>query len=260
MVHLKHVRRDAPWAWLKAGWQDIVRAPRVTVGYGLIFVGVGALIVLGLNAIGFASAVPVALSGFALVAPALAIGIYQVPRAIERGEKPRFRFIISRFPSRLSQIGFLSLLLLMLFLLWVRIAQFLLVALAPDTPLVPGPFLEYALSDPAGLSLMVIGTAIGAILAAVAFSMSALAFPMLVDQDVDAVTALVASFKAVIGQPFVMLTWAWLIAFMMAAGSAVFLIGLAVTFPWVALATWHAYRDFSPEAAPSASSSASPSA
>ena len=167
---------------------------------------------------------------------------------------------MSRFPSRLSQIGFLSLLLLMLFLLWVRIAQFLLVALAPDTPLLPGPFLEYALSDPAGLSLMVIGTAIGAVLAAVAFSMSALAFPMLVDQDVDAVTALVASFKAVIGQPFVMLTWAWLIAFMMAAGSAVFLIGLAVTFPWVALATWHAYRDFSPEAAPSASSSASPSA
>jgi len=94
MVHLKHVRRDAPWAWLKAGWQDIIRAPRVTVGYGLIFVGAGALIVLGLNAIGFASAVPVALSGFALVAPALAIGIYQVPRAIERGEKPRFRFII----------------------------------------------------------------------------------------------------------------------------------------------------------------------
>ncbi len=256
MVHLQHVRRDAPWAWLKAGWQDLVRAPRVTLGYGLIFVSLGALIVLGLNAIGFASAVPVALSGFALVAPALAIGIYQVPRAIERGEKPRFRFVISRFPSRLSQIGFLSLLLLMLFLLWVRIAQFLLVALAPDTPLLPGPFLEYALSDPAGLSLMVIGTAIGAVLAAVAFSMSALAFPMLVDQDVDAVTAMVASFKAVFRQPFVMFTWAWLIAFIIIAGIAAFGIGLAVTFPWIALASWHAYRDFSPTPSPSAAASA----
>jgi len=260
MVELQHVRRDAPWAWLKAGWNDLMRAPRVTLGYGLAFVGFGALMVLGLNAIGLASAVPVALSGFALIAPALAIGIYQVSRAFERGEAPRFRFIISRFPSRISQIGFLSLLLVMLFLIWVRVAQFLLVAVAPTAPLMPGPFMEFALTDPAGLTLMVIGTAIGAGLAAIAFAMSALAFPMLVDQDVDAVTALVASFKAVIEQPFVMLTWAWLIAFMVAVGSAVFLVGLAVTFPWIALATWHAYRDFSPVASPSAPSSASSSA
>ena len=246
MVHLKHVRRDAPWAWLKAGWQDIIRAPRVTVGYGLIFVGAGALIVLGLNAIGFASAVPVALSGFALVAPALAIGIYQVPRAIERGEKPRFRFIISRFPSRISQIGFVSILLTLLLMLWVRAAQFLLVAIAPDSPLTPDAFTHFALSDGAGLTLIVIGTIVGGFLAAVAFAMSAISFPMLIDQDVDAVTAMVASFKAVFAQPFVMLTWAWLIAFMVVAGSVVFLVGLAVTFPWIALATWHAYRDFAP--------------
>lgn len=150
MVEIQQVRRDAPWSWLKAGWSDIVRAPRVTLGYGLVFVMLGALIVLGLEATGLAAAIPVALSGFALVAPALAIGIYQVPRALERGEAPRFRLVISRFPSRLSQIGFLSLLLVMLFLLWVRIAQFLLVGLAPGAPLAPGPFLEFALSDPGG--------------------------------------------------------------------------------------------------------------
>jgi uncharacterized membrane protein len=259
MVRLQHVRRDAPWRWLKAGWDDLARAPRVPLVYGLIFVGAGALIVLGLAALGLAAAVPVALSGFALIAPVLAIGIYQVSRAYERGETPRFRFIVSRFPSRLSQIGFLSLLLVMLFLVWVRLAQFLLAALAPDSPLLPGPFLEFALSDPAGLTLMVIGTLVGAALAAIAFAMSALAFPMLVDQDVDAVTALVASFKAVIDQPFVMLTWAWLIAFMVAAGSAFFLVGLAVTFPWIALATWHAYRDFSPVPSPSAPASSAAS-
>lgn len=54
-----------------------------------------------------------------------------------------------------------------------------------------------------------------------------------------------------------MLTWAWLIAVIMAAGSALFLVGVAFTFPWIALATWHAYRDFSPVPAPSASSPAS---
>ena len=259
MVQIERVRRDAPWRWLKAGWDDLMRAPRVSLIYGLIFVGAGGLIVLGLDAIGLTAAVPVALSGFALIAPVLAIGIYQISRAYERGETPRFRFIVSRFPSRLSQIGFLSLLLVMLFLVWVRVAQFLLVAIAPHSPLTPDLFMEFALTDPAGLSLMVVGTLAGAVLAAIAFAMSALAFPMLVDQDVDAVTALVASFKAVIEQPFVMLTWAWLIAFMVVAGSALFLVGLAVTFPWIALATWHAYRDFSPVASPSASAASTAS-
>ncbi|WP_203293623.1 DUF2189 domain-containing protein [Maricaulis parjimensis] len=256
MVELKRVRRDAPWSWLKAGWADLVRAPRVALSYGLIFVGAGGLIALALHLANLTAVIPVFLSGFALIGPALATGIYQVSRAIERGEKPRFRVIISRFPSRISQIGFVSILLTLLLMLWVRAAQFLLVAIAPNSPLTPDAFTNFAISDTAGLTLIVIGTIVGGFLAAVAFAMSALSFPMLIDQDVDAVTAMVASFKAVFAQPFVMLTWAWLIAFMVVAGSVVFLVGLAVTFPWIALATWHAYRDFAPTPTPSASAAA----
>ncbi|ABI65450.1 integral membrane protein [Maricaulis maris MCS10] len=246
MMKLQHVRRDAPWKWLQAGWQDFIKAPRVCLTYGAIFVLIGLTVSVGLTSIGLASAIPVALSGFALVGPAFAIGIYQVSRAIERGETPRFRVIISRMPDRLSQIGFLSLLLLLLLLLWVRIAQFLLVLIAPFSPLDPGPFLNFLLSDGAGLTLLAIGTLIGGILATLAFSISVLAFPMLVDRDVDAVTALVTSLRAVAAQPFVLLTWAWLIAFAIGAGIAAFGVGLAITFPWIALASWHAYRDFLP--------------
>lgn len=246
MVNLKTVRRDAPWQWLKLGWQDLVRAPALSIGYGLIFVSFGAILSAGLWSLGLGSATPVALSGFALVAPALAIGIYQISRAFERGEAPRFRVIISRYPSRLSQIAFLSLILVFLLMAWARFAQILLVIFVPHGPYEPGPFIEFILTDPAGLSLLAIGSLIGAVLALAAFAMSAIAFPMLVDQDVDAISAIVASFKAVFGQPFVMLTWAWLIAFMMIAGSVAFVVGLAISFPWIAHATWHAYRDFSP--------------
>ncbi|WP_417468371.1 DUF2189 domain-containing protein [Maricaulis sp.] len=259
MVTLQNVRRDAPWKWLKDGWADMMRARRVSLSYGLIFVGVGLLITGGLWLLGLGAIAPVALSGFALVAPALAIGIYQVSRALERGEVPRFRVIISRFPDRITQIAFLSLLLLLLLMAWVEIAQFLLVIIAPGTPLSPGPFLEFSLSEPAGITLLVLGTIIGALLAGLAFSISAIAFPMLVDQDVDAVTALVASVTAVRRQPFVMFTWAWLIGFMTLAGTAFFLIGLALVFPWLAHASWHAYKDFSPSASDS-SASASASA
>jgi uncharacterized membrane protein len=252
MVTLQQVRRDAPWKWLKAGWADMMRAPRVSLSYGLIFVGVGVLITGGLWLLGLGAVAPVALSGFALIAPALAIGIYQVSRALERGEVPRFRVIISRFPDRISQIALLSLVLLLLLMSWVEIAQFLLVIIAPGSPLSAGPFLEFALSEPAGMTLLVLGTILGSLLAGLAFAISAIAFPMLVDQDVDAVTALVASVTAVRRQPFVMFTWAWLIGFMTVAGTAFFLIGLALAFPWLAHASWHAYKDFAPS--PSASS------
>lgn len=252
MVTIQQVRRDAPWKWLKAGWQDMMRAPRVSLAYGLIFVVTGALITGGLWLVGLGAVAPVALSGFALIAPALAIGIYQVSRALERSETPRFRVIISRFPERIGQIAFLSLVLVLLLMSWVEISQFLLVMIAPHSPLTAGPFLDYALSEPRGLILLVVGTLVGAALAGVAFAISVLAFPMLVDQDVDAVTALVASCKAVLAQPFVMFTWAWLIGFMTMAGSAFFLIGLALVFPWLAHASWHAYKDFAPS--PSAAS------
>ncbi|WP_339333455.1 DUF2189 domain-containing protein [uncultured Maricaulis sp.] len=248
MMTLNHVRRDAPWKWLRAGWQDFMRAPRVSLTYGGIFVLIGAIIILGLKATGLSSSIPVALSGFALIAPAFAVGIYQVSRALERGETPRFRVIISRFPDRISQIGFLSILLALLLLLWFRVAQILLVVLAPDSPLEATAFVNYLLTDSAGLTLLIVGTVFGAALATLAFAISALSFPLLVDRDIDAITALATSFKAVMTQPFVMLTWAWLIAFVMGAGSALFGIGIAVAFPWIALATWHAYRDFLPPA------------
>jgi uncharacterized membrane protein len=253
MVSIKKVHRAAPWNWLRAGWQDLLAAPVVSLSYGLIFVAIGTLVTLGLWAAGLGAAAPVALSGFALVAPSFAVGIYQVSRAIEKGETPRFRVVISRFGTRVSQIAFLSLILMLLLMIWMRAAQFLLVALAPDGPMEPGPFIEFALSSPAGMTLLIIGTVIGALLAATAFAISAIAFPMLVDQEVDAITAVVASLKAVFTQPFVMMTWAWLIAFMTVAGSVAFLLGLAVTFPWIAHATWHAYKDFSPSPSPSAS-------
>lgn len=246
MVTLNKVRRDAPWSWLKAGWEDFVRAPQVSVLYGLIFVGAGLAIVVGLWAIGQTSSIPVAMSGFALVAPALAIGIYQVSRAMERGEKPRFRIMITRYPARLTQIGFMSVLLALLLMIWFRSAQFLYIGIVPAGPFELGPFINYMLTEPAGLTLLVVGTLVGAFLASVAFSISVLTFPMLVDQDVDAITALIASIRAVFSQPFVMITWAWLIAFWVIAGSALFIVGLALAFPWIAHASWHAYKDFDP--------------
>ncbi|MEE2565070.1 DUF2189 domain-containing protein [Hyphobacterium marinum] len=256
MVTLQTVRRDAPWSWLKAGWRDLVRAPMVSIGYGLIFVVTGLAITAGLWSLGMTSWIPVATAGFALVAPAFAIGFYQVSRKLDAGETPRFSHVWLLRPGKITQVALLGVFLIILLLFWVLIAQALYAYFAFGNFRPIGEFSSFALATPRGLTLLAVGTIAGGILAAFAFSISALAFPMLVDQEVDAVTALVASVMAVRAQPFVMLTWAWLIAFWTILGTVAFLLGLAVIFPWLGHASWRAYQDFSPVPSPSRASAA----
>lgn len=253
MVELQRVSRDAPWAWLKAGWRDLVHAPFVSIGYGLIFVLTGLAITAGLWMTGLEALIPVATAGFALIAPAFAVGFYQVSRKLDAGDQPRLSDLWLLSPSKVSQVALLAILLVILLLFWVLVAQALyaLFALGDYRPM--SEFSRFALTSRNGLTMLVIGSLAGSVLAVAAFSVSALSFPMVVDQDVDAVTALVSSVKAVIAQPFVMATWAWLIAFWVILGSVGLLVGLVVIFPWLGHASWRAYQDFSPSPSPSGS-------
>ncbi len=252
MVELETVRRDAPWAWLKGGFEDLKAGAPISLAYGLAFTLTGLAITVGFIAMGWGAAIPVVAAGFALVAPAFAVGIYRISQIREAGGSPRLLDFWTIDPGRITQLALLSVLLLVFFLTWARLAQFIFAWLAHGQSLTLQGFLPFLFENPAGLALIVVGTVVGALLAFLAFTVSALSFPMLADQDVDAVTAVVASVKAVKNQPFVMINWAWMIAFMIGAGGLLFLIGIAVTFPWVAHATWRAYKDFNPRPTPSA--------
>ncbi|MGX6646494.1 DUF2189 domain-containing protein [Maricaulaceae bacterium MS644] len=253
MVTLEKVRRDAPWSWIKGAVADMRAAPLVSIGYGAVFTGIGIAITLGLWSLGLVGYAPVLVGGFALVAPIFAVGIYRVSQKRDAGETPQLLDFWRISGSRLSQIGLLSVLLFVFFLAWARLAQFLFVMIvAGDADFRLESMAGFMFTDPAGVTLLAVGAAIGAVLAFAAFTVAALSFPMIIDQDVDAITALVASVKAVVKQPLVMVTWAWLIAFFIAAGAAFFLVGLAITFPLIAHASWRAYKDFAPKPKPSA--------
>lgn len=252
MVTLETVRKDAPWSWIKGAIDDMVAAPAVSLGYGLVFTTVGLAITLGLWALGQGGLIPVLIGGFALVAPASAIGIYRISQMRDAGESPGLMDFWTIPGSRLTQLALLSVLMLVFFLTWARLAQFLFAMFAHGSSFQLDSVLPFLFTDPAGVALLVVGTTVGALLAFAAFTLSALSFPMMVDQDVDAITAVVASIKAVKDQPGVMITWAWIIAFATAAGLAVFLVGIAVTFPLIAHASWRAYKDFNPRPTPSA--------
>ncbi len=241
-LRLRAPTMDDPWKWLAAGWQDLARNPALSLAYGAAFVAVGLLVTVGLWMMGLESVAPALAGGFTLVGPVFAIGLYEMSRKYEAGQQAQLRDILDiRLPAP-AQMAFLAFALMFLFLVWLRLAtlNYALFSYGDYRPL--SEFLSFALGSTQGLMMLVVGTAIGAALAMVAFSISVIAVPILMRHDVDVLTAIGLSVSLVSRNPGPMLLWAWLIAILCAMGLATLFVGLVIVFPLVGHATWHAYR------------------
>jgi uncharacterized membrane protein len=242
---------DDPWNWLAAGWRDMWRKPALSLGYGAAFVVIGLLITVGFWLAGFESIVPALGAGFTLLGPVLALGLYEMSRRYESGEAVHLRDVVAVPLPAPTQIAFLAYTLMFLYLVWMRLAT-LTYALFTHGDYTPLPeFMRFALTTEAGLTMIVVGTAIGGVLAFIAFAISVISVPILLRHDVDVLTAMGFSIKTVMSYPGPMLLWAWLIAVLTAAGIATLFLGLIVVFPLIGHATWHAYRTIVAGEAPS---------
>ena len=243
---------DDPWGWLAAGWRDTWRNPVLSLGYGAAFVAIGLVFTVGLWSLALEALVPALTAGFMLVGPVLAIGLYEMSRRYERGEPAALRDILTLRPAAPIQLAYFAFTLMFIYLVWLRIAtlNYALFTYGDYTPWFE--FVRFALTTPAGLTMIVVGTVIGAMLALIVFALSAVAVPILLRHDVDAFTAMAISARVVLNNPGPMLLWAWLIAVLTAAGIATMFLGLIVVFPLIGHATWHAYRTIVEGEAPSA--------
>lgn len=243
-LRLRRVAFDRPWEWLAAGWRDMWQAPLVSLVYGVIATALGLSLTLGLGVFGWEAVVPVLAGGFLIVAPLLAVGLYEKSKLLQADRKPTLRETFLAARRTAWRFGLLAALLLFLYMVWLRIA-FMLLALFLGTRGLPPAreFLPELLFTTHGLGLLVTGTAVGAVFAAVAFAATAIAIPLLMDREVDAFTAITKSFEAVFLNLRPMLLWAALIASFVAVGVATLGAGLIVAFPLLGHATWHAYQD-----------------
>jgi uncharacterized membrane protein len=241
---VRRLELDRPWAWLAAGWDDIRRAPAVSLTYGALFTAISFLITAGVFLVGLEYLLFPLAASFMLVGPMLAVGLYETSRRLESGAPVslgRALFVATRSPMGLAFIGVA---LMALLLIWMRAATLLLalflgpMAFPPLTEVIPTLLLTTQ-----GVALLVVGTGCGAILAALVFAISVVSVPLLMERDIDVVSAVIISLQAVARNPKPMLLWAWLVAILTAFGIATLYIGLIVTFPLVGHATWHAYRE-----------------
>lgn len=234
---------DAPWRWLGAGWKDLWAAPILSIGYGVLIVGGGLLIVYALWTAGLAALVPVALGVFALVGPLLAVGLYEASRRIEAGERPRLYPIKLAGPRSPIQIAYVGFFLLFAALVWVLLAMVLYAVSTAGTYVRMSEFASFALTTPRGLTMLVLGTLVGGAIAFSIYLLTVVSIPMLMNERTDPFTAIATGIDAFKASPGVMTLWAWLIAIIILGGVATMFVGLAVAFPLLGHATWHAYRD-----------------
>ena len=135
-------------------------------------------------------------------------------------------------------------LLFVLYFFWMDVAFLLFMLFFGPASFPPlDEFVPALLLTAPGQGLLVTGTVVGAVFAAVAYSISAIAVPMMFERKVDAVTAMIASVRAVRTNLPAMALWAALIAALSVAGLAFYFVGLAITFPLAAYASWHAYKE-----------------
>lgn len=238
---IRDVETDQPWLWLAAGWRDLKAG-------GLASLLPGALIVLaGYGATGLLYQLDLVYliwpttAGFFLVAPALAVGFYEISRKLSRGERPRpLDGILAwrRNPGRILGFG---LALVFFMIVWLRVAALIYVIAFPYH--LPGPeeLLTETLFTVDGMVFLATGTLFGAGFALVAFLLTAVSLQALLDRRADFLPAVLTSVFCVAANRRTMALWAAIIVVVTGAGIASALIGLAVTLPLIGHASWHAY-------------------
>jgi uncharacterized membrane protein len=241
---IRIVPNDQPWRWLEAGWRDLMATPHIGFFYGGAIVAASWTLVLLLIALDALWAVLPAVAGFFMVAPLLAAGLYDTSRRREAGEPVSLATAFTAFRRNGPQLALMGAVLLLINLFWVRLAGLLFMVFfglgfAPSIEMLPLAMLR---SDQL-LPFLVIGTGAGFVLASVAFAVSAVSIPMLVDRDISAIEAIVVSIRATLDNWRAMAFWAGLIVVFTAMALVPFFLGLALVLPLVGHATWHAYRD-----------------
>jgi len=223
---------DAPIRWLRLGWNDLRRAPRLTAIFGVVIVLVSLAVSALAWKLGRFALLATLLSGFVFIAPLIAVGLYSVSRNLERGLTPRLLDSFALVRSVTGQAAVFALLLLVVFFTWSR-AGMMVSAFMPIEPDNLRSLLEF----------LAVGSAFGTVFAALTFAAAVLSLPMIADRDVDMVTAVVSSINAVLRNKSVMFIWALLIVGCTALGFATFFVGLGVLMPWLAYSAWHSYRE-----------------
>lgn len=236
----QNVPVSAPLRWIRRGLDDFMSCPVPSLFYGFCFAGMGLLMTFVFeHAYEYAMAVT---SGFLLLGPFLAMGLYEISRRHERNEGCSLLPTLTVWKRNAGNIGIFAVVLGIVFIVWAR-ASLVIFALfyTHEMPNLSG-FLKQLLVIE-NLQFLAIYTGVGLVFATVAFAFSVCSLPLMLDRNQDAVSSMLGSVGSLLHNPAAMIVWAGLIVSFTVIGFLTFHLGLVVLMPIIGHATWHAYRD-----------------
>ncbi|CAH0524625.1 DUF2189 domain-containing protein [Vibrio hippocampi] len=232
-IPCRKVSISAPLHWLALGLNDFIRMPIISAFYGLCFTAAAVAIVQLVQWQGTHLVIMPSLVVYMLIGPFLALGLYDASWEREKGHKPSLLHSMKAIGRNSTSQWAFAVILVVAMIFWMRIAA-LLHALYPSVQ--GAPLIDFA-------PFLIIGSAVGAVIAALIFGISAFSIPLMMERRVDVMTAVFTSFNAVSQNKPAMIVWAFIICAGILVGFATFGLGMIVVMPILGYGTWHAYHE-----------------
>lgn len=233
-------------AALQAGLKDYRRAPVFGLFFSAFYV-LGGMILWQVFVLSGQSwwFIPLAV-GFPLLAPFAATGLYEVSRRIEKGEPLAWGAVLGCvFAQKDRQVPSMAMVILLAFMFWVFVAHTMFALFFGLSPITSSTF-DMLLSTN-GITMLIVGGAVGGAMAAVFFALTVVSLPLLLDKEVDFISAMIASVGTVTRNPTTMAVWAVVITLLLMLGMLPYFLGLLVVLPVLGHASWHLYRRLLPD-------------
>ncbi len=230
-------------AALNEGWQDFRKAPV----FGLFFAGIYVLGGLALwwlsRKTGEIYWLVIGVFGFPLLGPFAAVGLYEVSHLLEQGKRPDWKSVMSVVYSQKNrQIPSICALMLIVFMFWAFVAHLIFTLFLGMSAMTNIMSSYEVFFTPNGMTMLIVGTIVGGLLAAAIFSVSVVGLPLLMDKEIDFVTAMIVSVQTVLANFRVMAFWGLTVVVLLFLGMVPFFLGLLVVLPVLGHASWHIYR------------------
>lgn len=226
---------------LMAGFADFVATPAYGLFFASIYVAAGMFLYVALFEWGQGGwLIPIA-AGFPLIAPFTAVGLYEVSRRREAGEPLSWGAVLRSLGGHGDQqIIMMGGIVFVAFGFWLMVAHGIFAIFLAESGIGSESLALFA--TPMGMAMLVVGSVVGGLMALAFYAITVISLPMLVDREVDFLTAIIVSLAAIRSNARVLLVWAFVIAGLLLVAMIPLFLGLLVALPVLGHATWHLYR------------------
>jgi uncharacterized membrane protein len=229
---------------LGCGWSDFRKAPMYGLFFAAIYAAGGVVLVAAVTAWDMRWLSYPLVIGFALIGPFIATGLYEVSRRLETNIALSWRDVLGVvWDQHRRELGWMAIVMLFVFWIWLYQARTLFAVFFGSQGFATYErFVEAVFATTNGWTFLIVGHIVGAVISMILFALTVVSCPLLLEREVDFITAMITSVRAVLKSPIVMGSWGLFVVVSIILSAIPAFLGLLVVLPVLGHATWHLYH------------------